>query len=179
MVSSILVFRTGLWVKIHAMQLHEAIKKARKELGMSQQKLAGLAGIERKQLSVLENGGNVTLATVRKIVAHLPNMQPFTIGEAKGTVLPTLPPESKAEMALAAEKALRNLLRSLLGTLAEGRLPDEEDMEEEEYELTRNATAARLRPQRAMTEKERAAAMATVNDAIADLNAELENEEEE
>ena len=61
------------------MELNDAVKKARKELGLSQQKLAEMAGIQRRQLATLESGGNVTLATVRKVIAQLPNLQSFAV----------------------------------------------------------------------------------------------------
>lgn len=61
------------------MQLHEAVRHARQEIGLSQKKLAELAGIQRRQLATLEKGGNVTLATLRKVIAHLPNLESFTI----------------------------------------------------------------------------------------------------
>lgn len=151
------------------MQLHEAVKKARKELGLTQAKLAELAGIERKQLSVLENGGNVTLSTVRKVIAHLPNMQSFTIGEAMGSVVPILSPEAKTEMDLAAEKAVGTLLRNLLGTLGPGRWPTAEDVK-----VIDDGTRAFYRSVGFTDEeydKETAEALAKMNEALAQLNA--------
>lgn len=61
------------------MELNDAVKKARKELGLSQQKLAEMAGIQRRQLATLESGGNVTLATIRKVIAQLPNLGSFAV----------------------------------------------------------------------------------------------------
>ena len=168
------------------MHLHEAIKKARKELKMSQQKLADLAGIERKQLSILETGGNVTLATVRKIVAHLPNMEPFTLGEAVGTIAPAMTPEAQAEMARAALKTLGTALQQVFGALAENRLPDENDAEvlseanrkfyrtfgftDQEYDREIDALAAKQPPQQPATEEETAAAIAMLREEIAKLD---------
>lgn len=65
------------------MLLHEAVRKARKDLGLSQQKLADAAGIQRRQLATLEQGGNVTLATVRKVLGQLPNLETFTLDTIK------------------------------------------------------------------------------------------------
>ena len=65
------------------MLLHEAVRAARKDLGLSQKKLAEAVGIQRRQLATLENGGNVTLATIRKVIAHLPNLESFTIDAVK------------------------------------------------------------------------------------------------
>ena len=67
------------------MLLQEAVKAARKELGLSQKKLAELAGIQRRQLATLEGGGNVTLATVKKVIAQLPNLQSFTLDSIRIT----------------------------------------------------------------------------------------------
>jgi len=60
------------------MELHEEIRRARKDLGLSQDRLAELCGIQRRQLSILERGGNVTLNTLRKVIGFLPNLQEFT-----------------------------------------------------------------------------------------------------
>lgn len=70
------------------MQLHEEIRRARKELHFSQAELAALAGVQRRQISVLENGGNVTLSTIRKVIAQLPNIQRFTLSAAEVNVEP-------------------------------------------------------------------------------------------
>ena len=70
------------------MQLHEEIRRARKELRLSQAELAKLSGVQRRQLSSLENGRNVTLRTVRKVLAHLPNIQRFTLAPANVEVEP-------------------------------------------------------------------------------------------
>ncbi len=164
------------------MQLHEAIVEARKELGMSQQKLADLAGIERKQLSILENGGSVTLRTIRKVLAHLPNIQTFTIGEASGTVALALSPESQAEIARAAAKALGTVLQKVFMPLTRGRLPTAEDgglideanrelyrsmgYSDEEYEQLRAGVEKNQPPERPMTEEEMAKASAELDAAI-------------
>ena len=64
-------------------QLHEEIRRARKELGLSQERLAELCGIQRRQLSILERGGNVTLNTLRKVLGFLPNLQQFTFEQVR------------------------------------------------------------------------------------------------
>jgi transcriptional regulator with XRE-family HTH domain len=68
------------------MLLHEAVRKARQELNLSQKKLAEQAGIQRRQLATLEKGGNVTLATLRKVIAQLPNLESFTLDTVRVTV---------------------------------------------------------------------------------------------
>jgi len=65
------------------MELHEEIRRARKDLGLSQEKLAELCGIQRRQLSILERGGNVTINTLRKVIAFLPNLQDFTFEQVR------------------------------------------------------------------------------------------------
>ncbi len=64
-------------------QLHEEIRRARKELGLSQGRLAELCGLQRRQLSVLERGGNVTLNTLRKVIGFLPNLEQFTFEQVR------------------------------------------------------------------------------------------------
>ena len=65
------------------MNLPEAIRHARKELGLSQAALSRLSGIPRYRISLLENGGgNATMATVRRVLRHLPNLQIFTLETA-------------------------------------------------------------------------------------------------
>ena len=59
--------------------LHDDIRAARIRAGLSQNKLAQLAKVPRAQLRKLETGGNVTLVTVEKILAHLPDVE-LTIG---------------------------------------------------------------------------------------------------
>jgi transcriptional regulator with XRE-family HTH domain len=65
------------------MELHEEIRRARKELELSQEQLSRLCGIQRRQLSTLERGGNVTLATLRKVLGFLPNLEEFTFEQVR------------------------------------------------------------------------------------------------
>ena len=65
------------------MELHEEIRRARKDLDLSQARLAELCGIQRRQLSILENGGNVTLNTLRKVISFLPNLKEFTFEQIR------------------------------------------------------------------------------------------------
>jgi len=59
--------------------LHDEIREARVRSGLSQVKLAELAGVPRTQLRKLENGQNVTLETLMKILAALPDLQRVTV----------------------------------------------------------------------------------------------------
>jgi transcriptional regulator with XRE-family HTH domain len=52
--------------------LHEELRKGREKAGLSQKALANLAGIPRNQVVRAERGENITVDTLRKIVAHLP-----------------------------------------------------------------------------------------------------------
>ena len=69
------------------MLLHEAIYRARRELKLTQKKLSELSGVQRRQLSTLEKGGNVTLSTVRKVIAHLPNLESFSFDGVRADVM--------------------------------------------------------------------------------------------
>ena len=61
------------------MQLPDAIRQARLDKRLSQKKLSELAGIQRRQLAVLEGGGNVTLTTLKKVLRVLDNLEEFTL----------------------------------------------------------------------------------------------------
>ena len=65
-----------------AMSLPEAVRRARNELGLSPAALASLAGLQRNSVCALENGGNVTIETVRRVLRHLPNLQTFILETA-------------------------------------------------------------------------------------------------
>lgn len=110
------------------MLLHEAVKKARKDLGLSQDKLSELAGIQRRQLAKLESGGNVTLATLRKVLAQLPNLETFTMDAVTATVRHYVPPEEKQKAVDTAMDLLSTALRSLVAVLQDGVAPDESTM---------------------------------------------------
>jgi len=51
----------------------EAIKQARKKQGLTQAELGDLIGVQKAQISKLENGknGTVTIATIQKVFAAL------------------------------------------------------------------------------------------------------------
>jgi transcriptional regulator with XRE-family HTH domain len=65
------------------LELHEEIRRARKDLGLSQGQLSALCGVQRRQLSTLERGGNVTLNTLRKVIGFLPNLEDFTFEQVR------------------------------------------------------------------------------------------------
>src|SRR5687768_933061 len=52
--------------------LHEELRRAREQAGLTQQALAAKAGIPRNQIVRAERGENITVDTLRKIAAFLP-----------------------------------------------------------------------------------------------------------
>jgi len=61
--------------------LHIEIRKARVEAKLSQAALARLAGVPRRTLVDLENGGNFTRDTLLKLIAQLPKLRTLTLGQ--------------------------------------------------------------------------------------------------
>ena len=47
------------------------VRLARLELRLSQDELAGVSGIGRKQISAIENGANTTIETIERLAKHL------------------------------------------------------------------------------------------------------------
>jgi transcriptional regulator with XRE-family HTH domain len=62
------------------MLLHEQIREARIERGLSQLKLAQMARVPRSQLRKFENGAGITMTTFFRIIGQLPNLHRLTIG---------------------------------------------------------------------------------------------------
>ena len=82
--------------------LNEDVRAARLEAGLTISDVAKRANVHRKLVYQLENGENVTLETIRKIVAVIPNLKQTTIGGLKVTV-------ANADLD-AAQEAARDLL---------------------------------------------------------------------
>jgi transcriptional regulator with XRE-family HTH domain len=110
------------------MLLHEAVKKARMDLKLSQKKLSEMAGIQRRQLATLESGGNITLATLRKVLVHLPNLETFTLDAVTATVRRQVTDEEKHQAVEASMALLATAVRSLADALAHGQKPDAQAM---------------------------------------------------
>lgn len=110
------------------MLLNEAIRKSRKELGLSQKKLAEMAGIQRKQLSTLEAGGNVTLSTLRKVLVHLPNLETFSFDAVTATVRREVSDAEKAKAITSAMQMMGTAVQLLMDSLGNGKLPDDQEM---------------------------------------------------
>jgi DNA-binding XRE family transcriptional regulator len=60
--------------------LHLQIRDARIASSLSQSEIARRAKVQRRDVRKLENGENVTLATVRKIVAAIPSLSGREVG---------------------------------------------------------------------------------------------------
>jgi DNA-binding XRE family transcriptional regulator len=54
------------------MLMHDQLRLAREQVGLSQAKLAALTGLSRNQIVRAEAGENITLDTLRRIMVHLP-----------------------------------------------------------------------------------------------------------
>ena len=65
------------------MELHLQVKEARKQAGLTQEQLASMAQVRRRDLSRFENGENVTMRTFYKIVSSLPNLTELTLGHVR------------------------------------------------------------------------------------------------
>jgi transcriptional regulator with XRE-family HTH domain len=96
--------------------LYDRVREARIELNVSQAQLARLAGVPRESVRTLENGGNITLETFERIVAHLPNLKELTIGGVHVTISGVDVAEVRA--AVAASEAANRRLLALLDAVA-------------------------------------------------------------
>jgi len=99
------------------------------ELKLSQKKLAEQAGIQRRQLATLESGGNVTLATVRKVLAQLPNLETFTLDAVNVDVKLKAPPPFDAAKFGETVELLAQALETLGKRLQQGQPPTAEEIE--------------------------------------------------
>ena len=153
------------------MQLHDAVKFARMELKLSQKKFAEKAGIQRRQLATLEKGGNVTLSTVRKVLAQLPNLERFTLDTVTVDVRsdPSAPTvDAKFNEAV---DLLAHAFDGLARRLRAGQPPGVENIAE-----LRNVNVKLLS---ALTLEERAAALGGQADKFPELMEDLEKPEPE
>ena len=94
------------------MQLHEGVKRARLDLGWSQARLATEAGVPRERVRSLEDGANITLSTLEKIITVLPNLKELSIGRVHVSIVGIDVKEVRAAVA-ASEAANRHLLSIL------------------------------------------------------------------
>jgi transcriptional regulator with XRE-family HTH domain len=108
------------------MQLSEAVRRARAELGFSQKKLSEMAGIQRRQLATLEGGGNITLSTLTKVLSQLPNLESFTIEGVTAKVLRTEPADEVMRRCNNAMAALVDVVREIAEAHNAGRTIDPE-----------------------------------------------------
>ena len=109
--------------------LHEQIREARIQAGLTQVKLARMAGVPRSQLRKFEEGGNITLTTLRKIVEQLPDLPPLELGAVQiraGGVDPAVVHEMARQL-----MAMAKQLLSLIGASAPAEAPPETKPEPE------------------------------------------------
>jgi transcriptional regulator with XRE-family HTH domain len=85
--------------------LHDELRAAREKAGLSQQALADRAGIPRNQVVRAERGENITVDTLRKIVAHLP-LTELTLLDTKDFRVDIIPEPEKLFFA-----AMENVVR--------------------------------------------------------------------
>lgn len=52
---------------VHAYRIGEAIKRARESKNITQEQLGEMIGVKKAQISRIEKGSNLTLATIRKV----------------------------------------------------------------------------------------------------------------
>jgi len=76
------------------MFIHEELRRAREQAGLSQAQLAARAGIPRNQIVRAEKGENITLDTLRKIAVHLP-VEQLTLIETVQLRVDVLPQPEK------------------------------------------------------------------------------------
>lgn len=86
---SIVFFRyrigpVDVYLRFHAVypacMLKDDVRAARLAAGLSVSEVARRAGIPRKQVQKIENGGNVTMDTLRQIAVALPNLTRVMLG---------------------------------------------------------------------------------------------------
>lgn len=89
--------------------LHQQVREARIRAGLTQVKLAELADVPRSQLRKFEEGGNITLSTLRKIVAQLPELRSLSLGAveiATGGIDPVAVRQAATELVEASRRLL-------------------------------------------------------------------------
>ena len=128
------------------MLLHEQLRQAREEAGLSQARLSELTGLSRNQIVRAESGENITLDTLRKIVVCLP-LDELTLLERVKIKVDYLNPaekmffgigETMAYMLQAMGTALK-LAAAAKGVLVLARKAEAEAMGEEEQRLSPEA----------------------------------------
>lgn len=132
--------------------LHEQVRQARIDRGLSQVKLAQMAKVPRSQLRKFENGEGITMTTFYKIIGQLPNLERLTIG-------PTEIHLQNVDL-----EALRASLTELI-TSAAGILAVIQTAQRTEPAI--DTTAGAVRHQPIVTERERAQELNAIAVALA------------
>lgn len=60
-------FEQSVEEAVHAYRIGEAIKRARESKNITQEQLGEMIGVKKAQISRIEKGSNLTLATIRKV----------------------------------------------------------------------------------------------------------------
>lgn len=72
--------RDAMEAELQSYLIGEAIKQARKEKNLTQQQLGELMGVQRAQVSRIENGHNLTIGTIVKAFKAMGVSASFTFG---------------------------------------------------------------------------------------------------
>ena len=134
--------------------LHEQVRDARIARGLSQVKLAKLAGVPRSQLRNFENGQGIHLTTFLKILAQLPNLERLTLG-------PTELQLQNVDL-----EALRDTLTELIAAAA-GVLAVLQSVSPRGAPDSADAAAGAVRHHPTITERQRAEELNTIALALA------------
>lgn len=89
--------------------LHLQVREARIAHGLTQAKLARLADVPRTRLREFEEGGNITLETLKKILGQLPNLRTVNLGTVEiqtASIDPTAARQILIDLITAAGRAL-------------------------------------------------------------------------
>lgn len=76
-------YEESLKEEIHAYHIGEAIKHARLEQDLTQEELGARMGVQRAQISKIENGRNLTLTTIARVFKALGVPAELSLGGMK------------------------------------------------------------------------------------------------
>ena len=139
------------------MLMHEQLRQAREQAGLSQAGLAALTGLSRNQVVRAEAGENITVDTLRRILVHLP-IDEITLLERVRVKVDYLNPAEK--MFFGIGETLSHLITATLSAMSlamvakdemiRARSAEEREIDEEEQRQNADLTAFLLRMERAL-----------------------------
>lgn len=97
------------------MELHQQIKAARNQAGLTQAELAQRAGVHRMDVSRLENGENLTMKTFLKIASAIPELTHLQFGPLELTRRDAQPIHDGEQLRARAAEVLENVRESRSG----------------------------------------------------------------